>query len=131
MTIWGRLGIERTKDKRKIRHAYAELAAQYHQEEHPEEFEEINQAYQEALSYASKPVFDEDLDAVFLEELAKVTLPRQSSEEEVIQTRSTGWMFHLLLAVFFLSFGVLGLWKLTSSPQEFMRRLMFIIILFV
>ncbi len=89
MTIWEQLGIERTTDKRKIRHAYAKLAVQYHQEGHPEEVNKIYQAYREALSYASKPVFDEDLDAVFLEELENVMLFWQPSEQEkeLIQMR--------------------------------------------
>lgn len=62
MPIWEQLGIERTRDKKKIRHAYAKMSARYHPEEHPEEFKEIYEAYQRALSYAAEPEFDDDME---------------------------------------------------------------------
>lgn len=46
------LGIEVTKDKKKIKKAYALLAKQYHPEEHPAEWEKIYGAYQTALEFA-------------------------------------------------------------------------------
>lgn len=46
------LQIERTTDKKVIRHAYAELAKIYHMETHPKEFEQIKEAYNEAMEYA-------------------------------------------------------------------------------
>lgn len=69
MTIWEQLGIEKTRDKRKIKHAYAKQAAKYHPEEHPEEFKEIYEAYQSALSYATRSEFDEEMDALIFEQL--------------------------------------------------------------
>lgn len=52
MDIWSILQIERTTDKKKIKRAYARLAAQFHPEEQPEEFQRIYAAYEEALRYA-------------------------------------------------------------------------------
>lgn len=46
------LGIEVTKDKKKIKKAYALLAKQYHPEEHPAEWEKIYGAYQTVLEFA-------------------------------------------------------------------------------
>ncbi|MCL2421924.1 MAG: DnaJ domain-containing protein [Defluviitaleaceae bacterium] len=48
---WDVLGIAPTTDKRAIKKAYAKLLTQYHPEEHPEQFEEINRAYNNALQY--------------------------------------------------------------------------------
>jgi len=52
MNYWDILGIAPTTDKRTIRKAYAKLLKEYHPEERPEKFEEINNAYQAAMSYA-------------------------------------------------------------------------------
>lgn len=52
MSIWSTLGIEPTKDKRKIKRAYAKMAARYHPEEQPEKFQEVYDAYEQAVSYA-------------------------------------------------------------------------------
>ena len=52
MSIWSTLGIEPTKDKRKIKRAYAKMAARYHPEEQPEKFQEVYNAYEQAVSYA-------------------------------------------------------------------------------
>lgn len=52
MTCWTILTIEKTKDIKKIRHAYAIQAQKYHPEENPEKFKEIQEAYYEALDYA-------------------------------------------------------------------------------
>ena len=54
MDIWSTLQIERTTDKRKIKKAYARLAAKFHPEEHPDEFQRIYAAYEEALKYAER-----------------------------------------------------------------------------
>jgi len=50
--FWSVLGIAPTDDKQVIKKAYAELLTQYHPEEHPEKFAEINKAYNDALRYA-------------------------------------------------------------------------------
>lgn len=49
MNCWEVLGIEPTKDKKEIKKAYARLLKQYHPEENPEEFKQIQVAYQQCL----------------------------------------------------------------------------------
>ena len=56
MSIWSTLGIEPTKDKRKIKRAYAKMAARYHPEEQPEKFQEVYDAYEMTDFY--KPTAD-------------------------------------------------------------------------
>lgn len=58
-TVWAILGIEPTQNKREIRKAYAEQSKLHHPEEEPEVFARLNQAYQEALRYASSGVNDQ------------------------------------------------------------------------
>ena len=52
MNIWETLGIEPTTDVKLIRRRYAELVRLYHPEDQPEVYQEIVEAYQEALTYA-------------------------------------------------------------------------------
>lgn len=52
MNIWETLGIEPTTDIKLIRRRYAELVRLYHPEDQPEIYQEIVEAYQEALTYA-------------------------------------------------------------------------------
>lgn len=49
MNCWDVLGIEPTQDKKEIKKAYARLLKQYHPEENPEEFKQIQMAYQQCL----------------------------------------------------------------------------------
>lgn len=49
MNCWKVLGIEPTSDKKEIKKAYARLLKQYHPEENPEEFKQIQEAYQHCL----------------------------------------------------------------------------------
>ena len=49
MNCWEVLGIAPTKDKKEIKKAYARLLKQYHPEENPEEFKQIQAAYQQCL----------------------------------------------------------------------------------
>ena len=49
MNTWEVLGIEPTSDKKEIKKAYARLLKQYHPEENPEEFKQIQAAYQQCL----------------------------------------------------------------------------------
>lgn len=49
MNCWEVLGIEPTSDKKEIKRAYAKLLKQYHPEENPEEFKQIQAAYQQCL----------------------------------------------------------------------------------
>ena len=46
---WNVLGIEETDDKKVIKKAYASLIKQFKPDEHPEKFQEIQEAYQYAL----------------------------------------------------------------------------------
>jgi|GEM_PF-1626725 len=52
MEFWAALGIEQTKDEEAIHAAYREKLQLVHPEEHPEEFMQLRQAYDEALRYA-------------------------------------------------------------------------------
>ena len=45
MNAWEILGIEPTSDKKEIKRAYARLLKQYHPEDNPEEFKQIQAAY--------------------------------------------------------------------------------------
>lgn len=49
MNAWEILGIEPTSDKKTIKRAYAMLLKQYHPEENPEKFKQIQAAYQQCL----------------------------------------------------------------------------------
>lgn len=49
MNAWKVLEIEPTSDKKEIKKAYARLLKQYHPEENPEEFKQIQAAYQQCL----------------------------------------------------------------------------------
>ena len=49
MNCWEVLGIEPTQDKKEIKKAYARILKQYHPEENPEEFKQIQEAYQQCL----------------------------------------------------------------------------------
>ena len=49
MNAWELLEIEPTSDKKEIKKAYARLLKQYHPEENPEEFKQIQAAYQQCL----------------------------------------------------------------------------------
>lgn len=49
MNAWEILGIEPTSDKKTIKRAYAKLLKQYHPEENPEKFKQIQAAYQRCL----------------------------------------------------------------------------------
>ncbi len=49
MNAWEILGIEPTSDKKEIKKAYARLLKQYHPEENPEKFKQIQAAYQQCL----------------------------------------------------------------------------------
>lgn len=51
--IWDILQIDATKDIKEIKRAYAHLSKELHPEEKPEEFQNLYEAYQNALKYAS------------------------------------------------------------------------------
>lgn len=62
MNCWEILGIEPTKDKKEIKKAYARLLKQYHPEENPEEFKQIQAAYQQCLH------LDQEIESVSYEQ---------------------------------------------------------------
>lgn len=62
MNIWKILGIEPTQDVKVIRRRYAELVRLYHPEDQPELYQEIVQAYQEALAYARSSKISQESD---------------------------------------------------------------------
>ncbi|MBQ2582391.1 MAG: tetratricopeptide repeat protein [Erysipelotrichaceae bacterium] len=53
--IWDILGIETTRDEKKITEAYREKLSVTNPEDKPEEFKQLRSAYEEALAYARKP----------------------------------------------------------------------------
>ncbi|MDE6052961.1 MAG: DnaJ domain-containing protein [Lachnospiraceae bacterium] len=52
MSCWKILGIEQTTDLAVIKTAYAAKAKEWHPEEHPEEFQQLQQAYRSASRFA-------------------------------------------------------------------------------
>lgn len=48
------LGIEPTTEKKTIKRAYAAKSREFHPEEHPEEFQRLHDAYEEALAWAER-----------------------------------------------------------------------------
>mgnify|MGYP000876307525 FL=1 len=62
MNIWKILGIEPTQDVKVIRKRYAEMVRLYHPEDQPELYQEIVQAYQEALAYARSSKIGQETD---------------------------------------------------------------------
>lgn len=59
MNIWEILGIEQTTDLVVIKQAYAKKAKQYHPEEHPEEFQRLQNAFRMAEKYAKQQKVEE------------------------------------------------------------------------
>ncbi|WP_154222576.1 DnaJ domain-containing protein [Marinicella rhabdoformis] len=78
---WDVLGTEETNDKKVIKKAYAKLIRKYRPDEAPEKFQEINQAYQYALTLLKSNQADDDVVAVTPE------YPKKNESEEV-QTES-------------------------------------------
>lgn len=56
ISCWTILGIEPTEDPRTIKRAYARLLRENHPEDNPEGFQQVNQAYQQALKYRANEV---------------------------------------------------------------------------
>ena len=75
--IFKPLGIEATKDKSIIKKAYAQKVKECHPEEHPKEWQQLHQAYKDALSYASGQI-------VFFDE---IEVGKEQCEELVEQAR--------------------------------------------
>lgn len=62
-SVWQILAIAPTRDVKTIKKAYATLIKQYRPDVHPEEFQNIHNAYQTALDWARDPYEDVDEDA--------------------------------------------------------------------
>lgn len=82
MNCWEVLGIEPTSDKKEIKKAYARLLKQYHPEENPEEFKQIQAAYQQCL----RP--DQEVESVSYEQNVDIkqdikTEPISMKEDEI------------------------------------------------
>ena len=54
MDIWSILGIPYTSDVNAIRKAYTMMVKEYHPEEHPKKFQQINEAYRTAVAEATR-----------------------------------------------------------------------------
>ncbi len=80
MNCWKVLGIEPTQNKKEIKKAYAKLLKQYHPEENPEEFKQIQEAYQQCLHP------DQDIESVSFEQNKKdiKTQPISTKEDTII-----------------------------------------------
>lgn len=80
MNCWDVLGIEPTQDKKEIKKAYARLLKQYHPEENPEEFKQIQAAYQQCLHP------DQEIESVSFEQNKKdiKTQPISTKEDTII-----------------------------------------------
>lgn len=83
MNCWEVLGIEPTSDKKEIKKAYARLLKQYHPEENPEEFKQIQAAYQQCLHP------DQEVESVSYEQNVDIkqdikTEPISMKEDEII-----------------------------------------------
>lgn len=82
MNCWEVLGIEPTSDKKEIKKAYARLLKQYHPEENPEEFKQIQEAYQHCLHP------DQEVESVSYEQNIEIkqdikTEPISMKEDEI------------------------------------------------
>lgn len=80
MNAWEILGIEPTSDKKTIKRACAKLLKQYHPEENPEEFKQIQAAYQQCLHS------DQEIESVSLEQNKQdiKTQPILTKEDTII-----------------------------------------------
>lgn len=80
MNTWEVLEIEPTSDKKEIKKAYARLLKQYHPEENPEEFKQIQAAYQQCLHP------DQEIESVSFEQNKQdiKTQPISTKEDTII-----------------------------------------------
>lgn len=78
--IWTILGIVPTTDIAVIKSAYATKAKEYHPEDHPEEFQELQKAYKSAVKYAKQTKGE-----ISLVEIAAEQLLNEKMETPVVQ----------------------------------------------
>lgn len=83
MNCFAVLGIEPTTEKKKIKRAYAAKSREFHPEEHPEEFQKIYAAYEEALAWAAKNAQSEnEAEEPIAEEKSEENLREENLREE-------------------------------------------------
>lgn len=83
MNCWMILKIEPTTDLKAIKHAYAGLAQTCHPEENPEGFKLLQEAYQEAVSYAKNARRENSGQATFSSERSsRSTVSSESKRQE-------------------------------------------------
>lgn len=88
MNCWMILKIEPTTDLKAIKHAYAILAQTCHPEEDPEGFKLLQEAYQEAVSYARNAKREGNGQATFSFESKRQEVPSANREEQRTTTSS-------------------------------------------
>lgn len=73
MSIWQTLGITQTNDEKEIRRAYARQVKKYRPDSHPEEYQQLREAFEEAKRYAAYAIYDdESADDEYVEEQANI-----------------------------------------------------------
>lgn len=87
MTVWQILGIEPTDNIRAIKRAYAARSAAVHPEEHPEAFQQLHEAYQEALERAEFIKAHPPLDR---QEAAEQETPQATTSQPTAPTPQQG-----------------------------------------
>jgi len=74
MSIWQTLGIEQTNDEKEIRRAYARQVKKYRPDSHPEEYQQLREAFEEAKRYAAYAIDDESIDDEYAKEQANIDI---------------------------------------------------------
>lgn len=94
-TIWDILGIEETKDKKKIKIAYAKKSKNVHPEEDPEGFQNLYNAYKTALAFATA-VRVEVVDIIEPEKYDGYGFDESLARQEWEYEEKIGWIFDKL-----------------------------------
>lgn len=83
MNIWEILEIQKTKDIKVIKNAYANVAKKYHPEEQPEQFQKLQAAYKAAVAYA-KDSKEQKEDLAF----SQIAENKNNEKNKIIKTES-------------------------------------------
>lgn len=84
MSPWQVLGIEPTKDKKEIKKAYAKLAKMYHPEENPEEFKQIQEAYQACLHAEFETVQEDKIEEEDIQKVDPIHVDKIQEDSTVV-----------------------------------------------